>query len=169
MSTQLFIGTVYVYQFQVQALYDQAQTALRSCRLAFYDANWIASQVPMSQSQSTPNPESQKKRTKKVAGKSKKNIESQLQETQNDFDIIEEFFKVVDDEDGTETVSLNPRKKGRDDSGFDPTMASDLGAITLLDPRTMTSGFNTMDMEIDDDDMLGFGTETGAGKKFFSC
>lgn len=99
------------------------------------------------------------------AVKGKKQAEAQPNQgnqVMDDFEAIEEFFKVLDDD--TEPPVNQRKKKGggknkEDDSGIDPTIVTDRKAITIMEPTTMmTSGFQSLDLN---DDLEGFGTESG--------
>lgn len=68
----------------------------------------------------------------------------------DDFEIIESIYNILDkdilDEDKTLTPGTSRAgQKSSYDSGIDPTMARDVTAITINEPKTlMTSGFNSM-------------------------
>lgn len=104
----------------------------------------------MSQKHSTPNSsqsQSQSQSQTKKRGTAQKNDKKQPSQAQislnEDFDTIEEFFKVLDDD--LPGPKVLPKKKGKspkDDSGIDPTMASK--SITILEQKTlMSSGFHS--------------------------
>lgn len=139
---------------------------------------------PVAKNQTKEVAEPKNKNRKAVKSKKKltaKEEKENLQQSQlnNDFEELEDFFKVLEFDDlSTTSDSLNPQKKGKnnkkgkataavdDDSGIDPTMAISTHAITIFEPNSstiVTSGIQSclnLALEAGDvDDFGGFGTE----------
>lgn len=122
------------------------------------------SQMSQLSSQSTPvaSQKTKKIHPKKTTGAVKNQVEKEAtQNFMDDFETMEEFFKVIDDDEIDITPANKTKKteKNKSDSGIDPTLANDEQAITIVEQTTMmTSGFQSLDIN---DDVEGFGTESG--------
>lgn len=103
-----------------------------------------------------------KKKARSVKGKKQAEKQpNEVSQVMDDFEAIEEFFKVLDDDIEFDKCNKKSGAKGKkDDSGIDPTIVNDHQAITILESTTMmaTTGFHSLDFN---DDLEGFGTESG--------
>ncbi|CAG9798594.1 unnamed protein product [Chironomus riparius] len=168
-STNLAFGTVRLYKAQIDKLYDQAKFALQSCNTTFNHMDWF---TQMTQITSTPIVQPKTPRTQKILIRTQTTIKKKSAKKSqpapkllDDFDLIESIYAIAEDdeEDVVMTPVVKSRKRGSNKHdtgiGMDPTMASDVHAITMREPMTlMTSGYNTMLTNEEED---GFGDKMG--------
>ncbi|CRL01495.1 CLUMA_CG014386, isoform A [Clunio marinus] len=134
-STQLTYGVVKLYRFQIDKLLAQVKIALHRSVKTVYEINWLSNLTQNSTSKNenqTKNASNRKQKTKDKVSHTNKNLS---------IDLIEQAFTIQEDPE----IDQNIEKNGRRDSSMpppdncDPTMATNMDAITLTENQRFSS------------------------------